>query len=74
MTASNYVVHLLPNDKFAVVKSDVRLTAKNVTSIDSSMIFDDSETAEIVAMYREESRIKVEQYLAGVDKLFDFAD
>ncbi len=74
MTSSNYVVHLLPNDKFAVVKSDVRLTAKNVTSIDSSMIFDDSETAEIVAMYREESRIKVEQYLAGVDKLFDFAD
>ena len=74
MHTSNYVVRLLPNGEFAVVKSDVRLTAKNISDIDSNMIFNDGETAENVAMYREESRIKVESELENFWKLFDFAD
>lgn len=74
MPTSNYVVRLLPNGEFAVVKSDVRLTSKNISAIDSNMIFNDSETAEIVAMYCEESRIKVDRYLTEVDELFNFAD
>jgi len=74
MTTSNYVVHLLPNDKFAVVKSDVRLTAKNVTSIDSSMIFDDSEAAQITSMIENDIDAKIERELVELRKLFDFAD